>query len=230
MRTRNLSSPPLDSFGGVLGRLLLYFHEFLLTLEDLYFLALFPDAVDLLSIILSIDTFSMLLSIIELALVHPTVWPGVHSLPVLLVVNVLAAVDSAVGPTEFSITVHLIVSPFSVILRTIGPLEDSGAVLLSFQVVPIEERAVWPGLASTAFLLVLIPFTLVGGSFGVVIVTDSMSFIVHPLSFEHVAVREDEATVPVGHITFPKALELASIGPDLKAIAFLSLVLFIPLS
>ena len=210
--------------------LLLHFHELLLTLKYLYLLAFFPDAVHLLAIILTIDAFAMLFSIMKLALVHASVRPRVHSLTVLLIVDILSIIDSAIGPAEFAFPVHFIIAPFSVILRTVCPLKYAGPVFFAFQIVTIKEGTVWPRFTSPPLLLVLIPLSFVSRSFSIVIVTYTVRLVVDPLTFEYVAVCKNEAAIAISHVILPKSLELAAIGPHLQAVTFFRLVLFVPLA
>ena len=210
--------------------LLFHFHELLLTLKYFYLLSFFPDAINLLAIILTIDAFPMLFTIMKLALVHPSVRPGIHSLTVFLIVDVLAVIHSAVGPSELAFSVHLIISPFSIILRTVSPLKYAGAMLFAFQIVSVEEGAIRPGLSSSTFLLVLIPLSFVRRSFGVVVVAYAVGLVVDPLTFEHIAICKNEAAIAISHVILPKALKFATIGPHLQTVAFLSLVLFVPLT
>ena len=83
----------LDCSCGLLRRLRFNFHILLLALEDLYLLSFLPYSVHLLAIILPVDALSVLLSIIELPLVHAAVGPRVHALPVLLVVEVITLIE-----------------------------------------------------------------------------------------------------------------------------------------
>lgn len=230
-----MQSPSLDDslaavFCTIRSLLLLHFHELLLTLKYLYLLAFFPDSVNLLAIILTIDAFAMLFSIMKLALVHASVRPRVHSLTVFLIIDVLSIIDSAIGPSEFAFSVHFIITPFSVILRTVCPLKYASPVLFAFQIVTIEEGTIWPRFTSPPFLLVFIPLSFVSRSFSIVIVAYAVRFVVDPLTFEYVAVCKNEAAIAISHVIFPKSLKLAAIGPHLQTITFFRLALFVPLT
>ena len=148
----------------------------------------------------------------------------------LLVVDVLSVVNSAVCPTELAGAVHLIVAPLAVILRSIRPLEGASAVLLALQGVSIKEGAIRPRLTAASLLLVLVPLTFVGCTFSVIVVADTVGFIVDPLPLEHVAVGKDKSAIPIRHIVLPEPLKLATVRPHLQAIAFFGLSRLVPLA
>ena len=79
-----------------------------------------PNSLTLLAL-LYVDAFSVLLSLVPLALIATTVGPRECSVAVLLVIFVLAHVLSAVTPREDAATLHPVVDPVTLVYSAVCP-------------------------------------------------------------------------------------------------------------
>jgi hypothetical protein len=95
-------------------------------------LAVFPDTSPI-TAILSVDTLTVLLSILPPTFVLLAVIPGVNTISVLSVVLVVSIILSAILPGIKTLAVHIIIFPLTVVLSTIWPNVDSLAVDLVFK-------------------------------------------------------------------------------------------------
>ena len=105
-----------------------------------------------------------------------------------LVVLPAACEGAAVRPLVVTLPIDVVVLELALILGAVGPAESASAILLAEFVFAFEDRAIWPGLLSFAFLLVLDPFTLVFGAVSVVVDAIPMRFVILPVAFVDVAV------------------------------------------
>ena len=130
----------LDCSCGLLRRLRFNFHILLLALEDLYLLSFLPYSVHLLAIVLPVDALSVLLSIIELPLVHAAVGPLVSPFAIELVIQPGTFVRALVSPDELALAVFHSILEHSGKLAAVRPnLHAWPMPLLALQVSSILD-------------------------------------------------------------------------------------------
>jgi len=192
-----------------------------------------------------VSAFSVLLTILPLAVVLAVVGPGEDTVAFLFVVDIFSFVLATVGPGEDTSSVHLVALPLAVVLATIGPgvntlavdvvvnevsavfraispQELSVTVLLSILVGSLVACTIGPHFLSLAVLLVLKPLAFVLGAVGMVVDSVTMSFIVFPVAVVHVTIGMDKSASAVCFVVLPVAFIQGAINPNLNALSVLT--------
>lgn len=95
-------------------------------------LSVFPDSSSV-SSVLSVNSLSVLLSVLPPAFILLSVVPGVNPISMLPVVLVVSFVHSAVLPGVYALSVHVVVLPLAIVLPAIWPDIDSFSINLVFE-------------------------------------------------------------------------------------------------
>ena len=92
-------------------------------------------------------------------------------------------------------------------------------VLVPFNVISFVRGTIWPGLKTSAMLLVILPVTAVLCTVEIAVGSITISFIIFPVAIIDVSVSVGETSLTVGIIVGPVAFIFRTIGPDLDALA-----------
>jgi len=149
-----------------------------------------------------LDTSSLHLSVLELTVVSGLVWPDHDTSAVHGIVSELTLIDlSAFGEVVFSMTMEFSIDEVTLIVRSLE-LESSRSSLLAInEVSGVLDLTLVPDLS-----------------------TDSVLFVIDPLTIVHGAVLVDEASTAVGFAIFPLTLVDVSIGMSNSSLAVEELV------
>jgi len=104
------------------------------------------------------------------------------------------------------------------------------AVLTPFNVISFVRGTIWPGLKTSAMLLVLFPASAVLCTVEMAVCSKTMCFIIFPVAIVDVSVSVDEASLTVSLIIGPVAFIHRTIGPDLYALSLTHARAFQPLA
>lgn len=159
---------------------------------------------------------AFLFALSEVTFVGPTVLVGEPALPLEEVLGEGAFV-SALGLGEIvdSLSLEHAINEVALIEASVSPLITTPSILLSLVVLAFKpDLALVPGLLSKAMLLVVHPFTFIGGAFRVDERAATIGHAIQPLTLINRTVGLDHAALPLHHVHSKLSLILGTILPD----------------
>ena len=129
-----------------------------------------------------------------------------------------------IQPSLLTLTFKDAVNEIAFVEAAISPLVATAAILFAQLVFTFElDPSLLPCLLAEPVLVVIHPFTFVGGALGVDEGALAISHAIHPLALIHTAICLDHATQPLHLVLAELALVLRTVWPDQDAQAVLHL-------
>ena len=161
-----------------------------------------------------VDSPAFFLVVDKLTFVADTIAVSVDSNTVHVVVDPVAVVLATIDPVVRAQAVDSVVFPHAAVLRAISPSVDTESVLLSVFVTSVVLGSFCPRFRALAMLHILLKVTLIGSTLAVTVFSFTLSLVVVPGAFVHVASGVVEGSLALCDSQIPLAFILGAITPS----------------